>query len=183
MICDARKWYEDRRGRAVYWETERDYAMSGDHDSSHKEEPLAVNTETAGNNAKAARIKSLLHRDLTESIINAFYAVYNKLGFGFLEIVYCAALALELRRRGHRVQRQVPVAVLYEGVEIAKYRMDFVVDDKIVLEVKSTELLTPIDRRQLLNYLLATRFEVGLLLHFGPKPQFYRLIATYEYRT
>ena len=102
----------------------------------------------------------------------------GKLGFGFLENVYCGALALELRRRGHRVARQILVPVCYEGVEVAKYRMDFIVDDVVVVEVKSAAVLNPNDQRQLLNYLHATPMEVGLLLHFGPKPKFYRLVAS-----
>jgi GxxExxY protein len=120
----------------------------------------------------------ILYEQTTKSIIAAFYAVYDKLGFGFLENVYRGALTIELRRRGHRVAREVSVPVFYDGIQVARYDMDFVVDDLIVLETKSTMVLCTADRRQLLNYLRCTRFEVGLLLHFGPKPRFYRLIAT-----
>lgn len=122
----------------------------------------------------------LLHGDVTKSIIAAFYAVYNKLGFGFLENVYGGALALELRRRGHRVAREVQVPVYYDGVEVGKYRVDFIVDDGVVLELKSTAVLNRSDPRQLLSGLRATPLEVGLLLHFGPKPQFYRIVASNE---
>jgi len=87
---------------------------------------------------------------------------------------------IELRRRGHKVAREVSVPVFYDGIQIAKYRLDFLVDDLIVLEVKSTALLNPSDQRQLLNCLCATKFEVGLLLHFGPKPKFYRLRSSAE---
>src|SRR5690349_10146752 len=82
----------------------------------------------------------------------------------------------------NRVSREVVTAVYYDGVQVARYRMDFVVDDVVVLEVKSTERLNPNDRRQLLNYLRATSFTVGLLFHFGPKPNFYRLVSTTDPR-
>jgi GxxExxY protein len=141
-----------------------------------------LNADRAGHGADTARTERLVHGSITKSILAAFYAVYDKLGFGFLEHVYCEALAIELRRRGHKVSREVTVPVFYDGIPIARYRLDFVVDDAVVLEIKSTELLNPSDRRQLLNQLKATRFEVGLLLHFGPKPKFYRLIATEQFK-
>jgi GxxExxY protein len=121
-----------------------------------------------------------LHQEITESIIACFFAVYDRLGFGFLENVYCGAMTHELRRRGHRVSREVLTPVYYDGVKVARYKMDFVVDDVVVLEIKSTERLNPNDQRQLLNYLRATPFTVGLLFHFGPKPKFYRLVSTTE---
>ena len=93
----------------------------------------------------------MLRGEITKSVIACFYAVYDRLGFGFLENVYCGALALELRRGGHRVSREVLTPIYYDGVPIARYRMAFVVDDKVVLEVKSTEILNPNNERQLLN--------------------------------
>ena len=147
-----------------------------DDDSTPAQPSTVVNDETAGKGTETTR-KVLLHETITQSIIDAFFAVYNKLDFGFLENVYCGALSVHLRRRGHRVSRQVAVPVLYDGVEVALYRMDFVVDDVVIVEVKSTERLNPSDARQVLNYLHATRFDVGLLLHFGPKPKFHRLVA------
>lgn len=152
---------------------------------SHREDPsprdrpsTAENAGEAGHDADTSRTEKLLHREITKSVIACFYAVYDRLGFGFLENVYCGALTLELKRRGHRISREVLTPVYYDGVQIARYKMDFVVDDVVILEVKSTELLNPNDERQLLNYLRATPYEVGLLLHFGPKPKFYRLVST-----
>jgi len=75
------------------------------------------------------------------------------------------------------VAREVLVPVLYEGVQIGRYKMDFIVDDLVVVEVKSGAVLGPTDRRQVLNYLRATELEVGLLLHFGPAPKFYRVAS------
>jgi GxxExxY protein len=120
----------------------------------------------------------LLHEALTESVIGAFFDVYNILDFGFLEHVYSAALERELRSRGHSVGREVGVEVMYKGEEIASQRLDMVVDDCLVVEIKSTMLLPPTAKRQLLGYLRATRIEVGLLLHFGPEPKFHRQILT-----
>ena len=152
---------------------------SSDDDSVRRTASTAFNGEEAGKGQETAR-KKLLHADVTQAIIDAFFAVYNKLGFGFLENVYVGALILELRRRGHSVAREVLVPVFYDGVVVARYRMDLIVDECLVVEVKSTELLNPNDQRQLLNYLRATPLEVGLLLHFGPRPKVYRVAAPNE---
>ena len=114
---------------------------------------------------------------LTHAVIGAFFEVYNELGFGFLEQIYINALAVELRRRGHMVDLQVRSCVTYKEVEVGTQRLDMVVDRSLVIEVKSTTDLHSSARRQLLNYLCATRLELGLLLHFGPKARFYRLIS------
>ena len=118
----------------------------------------------------------LLEEELTRSVIGAFFTVYNALGHGFLEKLYVEALERELRLRGHHVEREVPIEVFYEGKVIGVQRLDMVVDGKLVVEVKSTEFLHPMSRRQVYNYLKSTRLEIGLLLHFGPQPKFYRLI-------
>ena len=119
---------------------------------------------------------ALIEEDLTRSIIGAFYRVYRTLGYGFLEHVYVLALERELLARGHRVAREVSVTILYDGVELCSQRLDMVVDDKVVVETKSTYDLHPAAQRQLYNYLRASRLEVGLLLHFGREPEFYRLM-------
>jgi GxxExxY protein len=120
--------------------------------------------------------EDLIEERLTRSIIGAFYRVYRTLGFGFLEHVYILALERELRARGHQVARQVSVGIMYDGEELCTQRLDMVVDDKVVVETKSTYELHPAAQRQLYNYLRATRLEVGLLFHFGREPQFYRLM-------
>src|SRR5262249_4687882 len=107
------------------------------------------------------------------SVIGAFFEVYNTLGFGFLEHVYIAALEEELRARAHTVARELAVYVTYKGKKIATQRLDVVVDRKLVLEVKSTRDLHKSSIRQLQNSLRAIDLEVGLLLHFGPEPQFF----------
>lgn len=122
--------------------------------------------------------KGELHLErLTHSVIGGFFEVYNDLGFGFLEQIYVGALTVELRRRGHTVDLEVMSCVTYRGVEVGSQRLDMVVDNALVVEVKSTIDLHSSARRQLLNYLRSTRLDLGLLLHFGPKARFFRLIS------
>ena len=119
----------------------------------------------------------LIHEALTHSIIGAFFEVYNTLGFGFLEHLYVMALERELRTRGHRIGREIWVPVRYKGEELGKQRLDMIVDEKLVVETKSTYELHRAAERQLYNYLRATKLEVGLLVHFGPQPKFYRVVS------
>ncbi|MGH7622078.1 MAG: GxxExxY protein [Gemmatimonadaceae bacterium] len=121
-----------------------------------------------------ARIQ-LIEEELTSSVIGAFYEVYNTLGFGFLEHVYIMSLERELLERGHRIGREVPVPVMYKRHQVAHQRLDMIVDEKLVVETKSTYQLPNAAQRQLYNYLKATNIDLGLLLHFGPDPKFYRL--------
>jgi len=119
----------------------------------------------------------LRHETLTRSVIGAFYDVYNQLGFGFLENIYTTALEHELKSRNHSDAREFGAQVWYKGIPLGTYKLDLVVDETVVLEVKSTRLLPEIAERQLQSYLHATSFGIGLLLHFGPKPRFRRLLA------
>jgi GxxExxY protein len=100
------------------------------------------------------------------------------LGFGFLEHVHLAALERELRDRNHSVGREVGVTVVYKGDDLCSYRIDMVVDGKLIVEVKSSTVLPLTAVRQLHNYLRSTDLELGLVLHFGPEPRFYRRILT-----
>jgi GxxExxY protein len=118
----------------------------------------------------------LLEAELVRSIVGGFFDVYNYFGYGLSERVYCAALALELRERGHTVDREVAFEVQYKGRNVATQRLDMLIDNRVIVENKAAEKLCSADRKQLLNYLRATRFEVGLLLHFGPAPTFERFI-------
>ena len=114
----------------------------------------------------------LIHERTTHSVIGAFFQVYNALGFGFLEAVYTSALERELRDRGHKVGREVLTPVSYKGELIARQRLDMLVDEKLVVEVKSTYELHGAAPRQVYNYLRGTGLRLGLLLHFGPTPEF-----------
>lgn len=122
------------------------------------------------------RPDQLLERGLTGEIISAFYECYNELGYGFLESVYRRALTAELRARGHHCTEEGLIEVAYKGVIVGTYRFDLKVDDRILVEAKAGAVLAATDKRQLLNYLRATRVEVGLLLHFGPEPRFFRCV-------
>lgn len=119
----------------------------------------------------------LFEHALTRSVIGAFYEVYNTLGFGFLEHLYVMALVRALLARGHRVAREVGIPVKYKGEELGPQRLDMIIDDKLVIETKSTFDLHKAARRQLYSYLRATTLEVGLLLHFGPEPHFHRVVC------
>lgn len=125
--------------------------------------------------------KGLIEEPLTQSVIGAFFEVYNTLGFGFLEHLYVMALERELISREHEVAREVSVPIAYKGHHLGTQRIDMIVDDRLVVETKATAQLPPVAQRQLFNYLKATRLEVGLLLHFGPTPKFYRQVARNEF--
>ena len=121
----------------------------------------------------------LIGEELTHSVIGAFYEVHNTLGHGFVESLYAEGLTRELVARGHAVAREVVVPVLYKGAEIGVQRMDMVVDQTLILELKSSSSLNKEAPKQLLSYLKATRLEVGLLLHFGPDgARFYRVVSS-----
>ena len=117
----------------------------------------------------------LPHERPLHSVIGAFFEVFNDLGFGYLEQLYAAALTLELRARGHHVEREVSVPVRYKGEVIGCQRLDVLVDRSIVVETKSTQELHASATRQVYNYLRGTGLRIGLLLHFGPEPRFYRV--------
>ena len=123
-----------------------------------------------------------LHSALTEKIIQAFYEVYNTLGYGFLEKVYENALMIELEERDLYAEQQNGVKVYYRRRDIGKYFADITVENKVIVELKSVAAITEEHEAQLVNYLRATDIEVGLLLNFGPKPKVVRRVLTQEYK-
>lgn len=118
----------------------------------------------------------MLHSDITDAIIKAYYLVYNELGYGFLEKVYERALLFELRSRELICESQIPIKVYYKGFEMGDYYADLIVEDTVIIELKAAEALATEHEAQLTNYLRATDKEVGLLLNFGKKPEFKRKI-------
>jgi GxxExxY protein len=122
----------------------------------------------------------LLHAEVTGAIIEAFYRVYNKLGYGFLEKVYENAPVIELGKVGLIARPQVPIKVFYENQLVGEYFADLLVADRVIVELKATDGLCDADEAQLLNYLKATTIEVGMLLNFGPRPEHRRKIFTNE---
>jgi len=116
------------------------------------------------------------HETITQQIIGAFYTVYNTLGYGFLEKVYENAMAIELRKQGMQVISQLPIAVTYDEQIVGEYIADMLVEDCVIVEFKAVRQLLTEHEAQLLNYLNATPYEVGLLFNFGPQPKFIRKI-------
>jgi GxxExxY protein len=103
---------------------------------------------------------------LTYAINGAVFEVKNVLGYGFLEKVYENALLSELNIRGIKAESQVAINVMYKGSIVGEYYADLIVQNKVVLELKSLERLQSIHEAQILNYLTATRYQVGLLVNF-----------------
>ena len=134
--------------------------------------------ETAGVRLPAPSRRSAPHVGLTRAIIGAFRRAYNRLDYGYLEHVYRQAMMLELTKLGLQFRTEAAVDVWYEGVCIGTYRADLIVENAVIVELKSSRVLDESAARQLLNYLRCTDLEVGLLLHFGPKPTIKRLIHT-----
>ena len=123
------------------------------------------------------RRSTILEKEISYSIVGAFFQVYNELGFGFLESIYARALEVALGEKGLLVQREVPITVVFHGVEVGQHRLDMLVEHRIVLEIKSTERINDIPKRQLRNYLNALRLELGMVLHFGPRAEYHRVLA------
>jgi GxxExxY protein len=119
-----------------------------------------------------------LHKNLSDAILKIYFDVYNELGYGFLEKVYQNAMYFELKSKGYKVEAQKQIKVFYKEQIVGEYFADLIIDDKITLELKACECLRDEHQAQLLNYLKATKVEVGILLNFGATPEFKRLIYT-----
>ncbi len=124
----------------------------------------------------------LLHKDITDLILKAFYNVYNKLGYGFLEKVYENAMIIELNDLGLKCERQKQIEVYYKNKNVGEYFADLIVNDLVIIELKAAESICSEHEAQLTNYLRATNCEVGLLLNFGKTPQFKRKIFKNEFK-
>src|SRR2546423_11493947 len=116
------------------------------------------------------------HPEITDKIINVFFEVYNELGHGFLESVYERSLEIALNSLDLRVCRQIQIPVWFRAKPVGDFIADMLVEDCVLLELKAARALDSSHQAQLLNYLRATEIEVGLLLNFGLKPEFKRLI-------
>ena len=117
---------------------------------------------------------------ITQKIIGCVHDVSNVLGAGFLEKVYENAMVLELRKLGLDVVPQAAIRVYYDGQRVGEYNADLLVAELVIVELKATRALTQDHEAQLLNYLKATSYEVGLLLNFGPKSQMKRKVYDNE---
>ena len=116
------------------------------------------------------------HSELTEAIIGVFYEVYNELGFGFLESVYRKSLQLALEQRGFKVQSEAPISVFFRGQNVGDFKADLIVNDLILLELKTADSIIREYEGQVVNYLRSTLIEIGLILNFGPMPQVRRFV-------
>ncbi|MFE1746732.1 GxxExxY protein [Coleofasciculus sp. H7-2] len=110
----------------------------------------------------------MTENEIAKEIVDAAYKVHTHLGPGLFESVYEAVLAYELERRGLRVVRQQPIPVIYESVKLEEgFRADLIVENKVIIELKSLEKLAPVHKKQLLTYLRLTNKRLGLLINFG----------------
>ena len=117
-------------------------------------------------------------KKLTAKIIECAYEVHNILGFGFLEAVYQNALLIELQKVGLRAEKEKKIKVYYDNQLVGDYLADIIVEDKVILELKSVKELHPAHSAQLVNYLKATGIEVGLLINFGESVEIKRKVYT-----
>jgi GxxExxY protein len=107
------------------------------------------------------------YKELTEKIIGCAYRVYNKMGFGYLESVYEKCMLIELRKADFDIESQKPIKVQYDGEVVGDFIADILVNDTVILELKSVRKLVEAHEVQLVNYLVATGKPVGLLINFG----------------
>lgn len=126
----------------------------------------------------AAKVHVGIRDPVTYRVIGAFFGVYRELGWGFLERVHHHAMLVALAEVGARVLSEVALPVHFRGVLVGEYRADLIVDGAVVVEVKTSESIAPPHRAQVLNYLKASMYDCALLLNFGPRPQFERLVLT-----
>ena len=124
----------------------------------------------------------LIHKDLSDKIINCYYRVYNTLGYGFLEKVYENAMLIELKKSGLNALSQQRINVFYDEVLVGDYFADIVVNDLIVLELKAAASLQEEHECQLVNYLRATKMELGFLFNFGTEAEFKRKVFMNKYK-
>ena len=118
----------------------------------------------------------LKHGLITDQILHVFYEVYNELGHGFLESVYHRSLVIALESAELKVCSQMSVPVWFRGHKVGNFVADVLVENCVLLELKAARSLDSSHRAQLMNYLRATEVEVGLLLNFGERPEFKRVV-------
>lgn len=123
------------------------------------------------------------HSEVTGAIIKAFYNVYNKLGYGFLEKVYENALCIELRKAGLDCKTQCCIDVFYDNEKVGLYIADLIVNNCVIIEVKAASDICVEHEAQLTNYLRATEIEVGILLNFGKNASFKRKLFSAEFKS
>lgn len=119
--------------------------------------------------------RELAHADITAQIVRAFFDVYNELGVGFLENVYKRAMVVLLKERGFACKVEVPIPIFFHGENIGDYRADFIVENVVIVEVKTGPAIHPVYMSQAYNYLKASKLLVALVMNYGPKAEFKRV--------
>jgi len=123
----------------------------------------------------------LQHEELSSLAIKAFFNVYNELGYGYLEKVYQNAMLIELEELGVHAKANSQIKVYYKERLVGKYYADIIINDLIILELKTATKIQFAHESQVMNYLKGTEIEVGMLFNFGLKPTFKRLIFSEFY--
>ncbi len=121
--------------------------------------------------------KKVIYGELSYRVVGAGFAVWKALGYGFLEKVYENALAVELAKCGISFEQQKPIEVLYRGHSVGTYKADLMIENKILVELKSAKAIEDAHVAQTLNYLKATGTRLGLILNFGPKKMEFKRIV------
>jgi len=116
------------------------------------------------------------HADLSEKILNIFFAVHRELGYGFSEKVYERAFSISLRESGFKIEEQIPFKVFFRGQLVGEYVADMLVNGVILLELKAVAQIAEEHEAQLLSYLKASEIEVGYVINFGKSATFKRLV-------
>ncbi len=110
----------------------------------------------------------MTENEIAKEIVDAAYHIHKRLRPGLLESVYETVLAYELKKRGLKVKRQVPVAIVYDDIKSDEgFRADLIVEEKVIVELKSVENVVPVHKKQLLTYLRLADKRLGLLINFG----------------
>jgi GxxExxY protein len=118
----------------------------------------------------------LMYKDLTEKIIKIFLEVYNLLGYGYSKDIYLEAMYLEMKNQDMLFERNIVKDVIYKDIKVGEYKFDFVNEDKVLLYIATVETLTEQVEYILVNHLKSTKYEVGLILNFGKRPEVRRKI-------
>jgi GxxExxY protein len=118
----------------------------------------------------------LIHAETTGPLIDLFFTACKSLGYGFLERVYSNAMVVAGKRLGLDIRQEVLIRIRFEGAVIGQYQADLLVNNAVIAELKACRTLLPEHEAQLLNYLKATTYEVGILFNFGPQPRYKRMV-------
>lgn len=119
----------------------------------------------------------LVEKELSHAIVGCAFEVHHELGYGFAEAVYTRSLAVALQARGIHVEREYPVTVVFRGVDVGLHRLDLLAERRVVIEVKTLERFPEPARAQVRKYLFAARLELGIVINFGPRVEYRRVLG------